>query len=114
MVAAVVVATVTVSAVSAVGGGAGCCGSYCSGPDCRSAIRIPSAPSRATIGRPTIGHATACIANSTSSDTYRTNPSGTDTASTVSERVIGYKGRAKKDGGCETYKSTTQHWFLLL
>jgi hypothetical protein len=25
------------------------------------------------------------------------------------KRVVGNKGRAHKDGGCETYKSTTQH-----
>jgi hypothetical protein len=115
-VAAVVVATVAVSAVS---GGPDCCGSYRSGPDRSSAIRIPSAPSRATIRRApigcatigcaTIGHVTARIANSTSSDTYRANPSGTGTASTVSERVIGYEGRANKDDGCETYESITQH-----
>jgi hypothetical protein len=110
-VAAVVVATVAVSAVS---GGPDCCGSYRSGPDRSSAIRISSAPSRAAIRRApigcaTIGHVTARIANSTSSDTYRANPSGTGTASTVSERVIGYEGRANKDDGCETYESITQH-----
>src|SRR6516225_2485081 len=55
-VAAVVVATVVV-AVSAISGGAGCRGSYGCGTDRRSAIRIPTAPSSATIGRPTVGHA---------------------------------------------------------
>jgi hypothetical protein len=108
----VTVAAVVVGTVSAVSGGTGCCGSYCCCPDRRSAIRIPSTISSAAIGRstvsgPAIGHATP--RNGAASDTYRANPAGTDTASTVSEGVIGYKGRANKDGGCETYESITQH-----
>jgi hypothetical protein len=114
--AAVVAATlVTVRAIS--GGVAGCRGSDCRGPDRRSAIRIiPSAPSRATIGRPTIhaasiGHAAARDANSTATYTYRANASAanTGTTTTVGEHIVGHKGRTHKDGGCETDKNITQH-----
>jgi hypothetical protein len=103
-------------AIGAIRGGADCRGTYCCGTDRRSAIGIiPSAISSTTIRRPTIrpatiGHTTACIANSASSDTYRASPVSTGTATTVSERVIGNKGHAHKKGGRETYERITQHW----
>jgi hypothetical protein len=109
LVAAVVASVVAVSAVRT-----GCRGSYCSCTD-RSAIRIIPATVRsatirsATIRRATIGYATA--RNSPASDTCRANSSAASTgATTVSERVIGNKGHAYKEGGCETYESIAQHW----
>ena len=115
MVAAVVASVVAVSAVRT-----GCRGSYCCCTD-RSAIRIIPATvrsatirrstiRRATIGRATIGYATT--RNRPASDTCRANPSAASTGATttVSERVIGNKGHAYKEGGCETYESITQHW----
>jgi hypothetical protein len=55
---------------------------------------------RSTVSGPAIGHATP--RNGTASDTH---PSGvnTCTATAVSERVVGNKGRAHKDGGRETH-----------
>jgi hypothetical protein len=108
-VAAVVDTTVVAIAVIvvAVSSGSGCSGSYCGGPDCRSAIRIPAAPSCATIDAAAIGNATACNADSTATHTYRAN---TGTATTVSERVMRNKDGADKNGGSETYESFSQHW----
>jgi hypothetical protein len=123
LVAAVAVTTVVavVVVVVAVSGGTGRRRSYCCGTDRRSAIRIPAtignptigcpAIRSASIGRPAIGHATARNANGAASDTCRANsPASTDATATVSECVIGNKGRSHEDGGCETYEDVTQHW----
>ena len=115
LVAAVAVTTVVAVAVViiAVSGGTGCRGSHCCGTDCRSAIRIPATIGDPTIGCPairgaSIGHATARNTNRTASDTCRANsPASTDATATVSERVIGNKGRAYKDSGRETNESIT-------
>ena len=122
LVAAVAVTAVIAVAVVvvAVSGGTGCRRSYCCGTDRRSAIRIPAtignptigcpAIRGASIGRPAIGHAAARNANSTASDTYCASASAsTDATATVSERFIRNKGRAHKDGGCETYENATEH-----
>src|SRR6516162_855664 len=95
-IAAVVVATV-VAVVVAVCGGSYCSGPYCSGPDRRRSISPTIAI--ATIGGPTIGHATtrdanssatighATARNSTASNTHRANPASTDATATVSLSV---------------------------
>jgi hypothetical protein len=108
---AVAVVAVAVVVVAAVSSGTDCRGSYCCGTDRRSAIRIPATIGNPTIGPPAVGHATARNANSTASVTYRADPSAsTGAATAVSERVIGNKGHAHKEGCRETYDSFTQHW----
>ena len=100
MVAAIVVAAV--GAVSAVSGGAGRRSSYCCGTNGCSAIRIiPSTIRSPAIRRATIGHATACNANGTATDTCRADPAAASSGASaaVSERVVRNKGRAQKDGG---------------
>ena len=119
-VAAVVVATIVAVSPSSR------CGSYCCGPDRRSAIRIiPTAIGRSTVSSPaigspavggsTIGHTPARNANSAASDACRANPcaANTGTAATVSERVIWNKDCTSKYSGCEANHSMTQHVVLL-
>jgi hypothetical protein len=118
----VVAAAVTVAeavVVVAVSGGTGGRGSCRCGTDRRSAIRIipttignPTTIGSPTIGPPAIGHATARYANSTTSGTCRPNPSSasTDAATAVSERVIGYKGHARKEDGRKSKGNISQHW----
>ena len=119
---AVAVVAVAVVVVTAVSSGTKCRGSYCCGTDRRSAIRIPatigdpttigrSAICSTAIGTTAVGHATARNPDSTASVTCRADPSAsTGAATAVSERVIGNKGHAHKEGGRETYDSFAQHW----